>query len=91
MVFTSGDVLTFANAHGLNAGEAIRVVQSDGVAISGTGASGSKLTPGHIYYVLATASTTTLTLADADGNAVAFDGDSGTNKLTFEKVNKSLK
>ena len=86
----SGDVLTFANAHGLNAGEAIRVVQSDGVAISGTGASGSKLTPGHIYYVLATASTTTLTLADADGNAVAFDGDSGTNKLTFEKVNKSL-
>ena len=86
----AGDVLTFANAHGLNAGEAIRVVQSDGVAISGTGASGSKLTPGHIYYVLATASTTTLTLADADGNAVAFDGDSGTNKLTFEKVNKSL-
>ena len=31
-----------------------------------------------------------MTLKNADGTAVSFDGASGADKLTFEKVNKSL-
>ena len=83
--------VTFAEAHGLSNGDAVRVIQSSAPAISGTAAgTASNLLTGQIYYFkdISPISTTIGQLMDADGNVLAFDADGA--DLTFEKVTKSL-
>ena len=83
--------LTFASAHGLSNGDAVRVIQSSAPTISGTAAgTASNLLTGQVYFFkdVSPVSTTVGQLMDADGNVLAFDAD-GVD-LTFEKVTKSL-
>ena len=90
----TNDLITWAAAHGLADGDAIRVVQSDAVAtrVGATGATGV-LTPGDIFYYkdpAAGASTTTGNIVNSDGTTIQFTANSGSNKLSFEKVSKTL-
>ena len=83
--------LTFASAHGLTNGDAVRVIQSSAPTISGTAAgTASNLLTGQVYYFkdISPISTTIGQLMDADGNVLAFDAD-GVD-LEFEKITKSL-
>tara|TARA_B100001057_G_scaffold240946_1_gene241280 strand:- start:133 stop:2307 length:2175 start_codon:yes stop_codon:yes gene_type:complete len=83
--------LTFASAHGLVDGDAVRVIQSSAPDISGTAAgTATKLLTGQVYFFkdVSPISTTVGQLMDADGNVLAFDAD-GVD-LEFEKITKSL-
>ena len=90
----AGELFTFSAAHGLSVGDAIRCIQSDGVIQLGGGATTADLKPEQIYYVAAISGTAgsedKLTLKNSDGTAVTVTTGSGTNKLTFEKVQKTL-
>ena len=88
----TNDILTWSGAHGLADGDAVRVIQTDGVATSIGGVAGT-LGPGEIYFFkpLGTPDTTKGTLVDSNGTAVEFTADSASaNKISFEKVEKTL-
>ena len=82
------------SAHGLSVGDAIRCIKSDGTIQLGGGATTADFKPGQIYYVKAISGTAgaeeVFTLEDADGTAVTVTTASGADKLTFEKVEKTL-
>jgi len=90
---TNGN-FTAPSAHGLAVGDAIRCIKSDGVIQLGGGATTAHLQPGQIYYVKAISGTAgaeeVFTLENAAGTAVTVTTASGTDKLTFEKVEKTL-
>ena len=85
---------TAPSAHGLAVGDAIRCILSDGAVQLGGGATTADLKPGQIYYVAAISGTAgaeeVFTLKNAAGTAVTVGTQSGADKLTFEKVEKSL-
>ncbi len=90
---TNGN-FTAPSAHGLAVGDAVRCIKSDGTIQLGGGASTADLKPGQIYYVAAISGTAgaeeVFTLKNAAGTAVTVTTASGTDKLTFEKVEKTL-
>ena len=90
---TNGN-FTAPSAHGLSVGDAVRCIKSDGVVQLGGGAATADLKPAQIYYVAAISGTAgaeeVFTLEDADGTAVTVTTASGADKLTFEKVEKTL-
>jgi len=85
---------TAPSAHGLAVGDAVRCILSDGVVQLGGGAATADLKPGQIYYVAAISGTAgseeEFTLKNAAGTAVTVGTKSGDDKLTFEKVEKTL-
>ena len=90
---TNGN-FTAPSAHGLAVGDAVRCILSDGVVQLGGGAATADLKPGQIYYVAGISGTAgseeVFTLKNAAGTAVTVGTASGADKLTFEKVEKTL-
>ena len=90
---TNGN-FTAPSAHGLAVGDAVRCILSDGVVQLGGGAATADLKPGQIYYIAGISGTAgseeVFTLKNAAGTAVTVGTASGADKLTFEKVEKTL-
>ena len=90
---TNGN-FTAPSAHGLAVGDAVRCILSDGVVQLGGGAATADLKPGQIYYIAGISGTAgseeVFTLENAAGTAVTVGTASGADKLTFEKVEKTL-
>jgi len=90
---TNGN-FTAPSAHGLAVGDAVRCILSDGVVQLGGGAATADLKPGQIYYIAGISGTAgseeVFTLKNAAGTAVTVGTASGDDKLTFEKVEKTL-
>ena len=78
----------------LAVGDAVRCILSDGVVQLGGGAATADLKPGQIYYIAGISGTAgseeVFTLKNAAGTAVTVGTASGADKLTFEKVEKTL-
>ncbi len=81
------EVFTAGGAHGLSVGDAVRVITSDSTVKQ---AAGANIAPGEIYFVKAVPATTTFTLETAAGVALDITTDSEADKLSFEKVHKTL-
>ena len=90
---TNGN-FTAPSAHGLAVGDAVRCILSDGTVQLGGGAATADLKPGQIYYIAGISGTAgseeVFTLKNAAGTAVTVGTASGADKLTFEKVEKTL-